>query len=39
MGLENMDRAMNDVGLEEELKAYIMARYTLTANHMVNSID
>ncbi|WP_434121012.1 globin [Salinicoccus roseus] len=37
--LENMDRAMNDVGLEEELKAYIMARYTLTANHMVNSID
>ncbi|WP_342388674.1 globin [Salinicoccus bachuensis] len=37
--LENMDRAMNDVGLEEELKTYIMARYTLTANHMVNSID
>ncbi|MFC3420131.1 globin [Salinicoccus hispanicus] len=37
--LENMAKAMDEVGLEEELKTFIMARYTLTANHMVNSID
>ncbi|WP_411843648.1 globin [Salinicoccus sp. HZC-1] len=37
--LENMEKAMNDVGLDEELKSYMLARYTMTANHMVNSKD
>ena len=37
--LENMEKAMNDVGLDSELKSYLMARYTMTANHMVNSTD
>lgn len=37
--LENMERAMNDVEIDEELKKYMMARYEMTANHMVNSDD
>jgi len=37
--LENMGKAMDDVGLEEEMREYLMARYTMTANHMVNSTD
>ncbi len=37
--LENMEKAMNDVELDSELKSYMMARYTMTANHMVNSTD
>ncbi|HIW12514.1 MAG TPA: globin [Candidatus Salinicoccus stercoripullorum] len=37
--LENMGKAMEDVGLEEEMREYLMARYTMTANHMVNSTD
>ena len=35
--LENMNQAILDVGIEDELREYLMARYTLTANHMVNS--
>lgn len=37
--LENMEKAMDDVELDEELKSFLLARYTMTANHMVNSID
>ncbi|AKG73357.1 globin [Salinicoccus halodurans] len=37
--LENMEKAMNDVGLDPELKSFLLARYTMTANHMVNSTD
>lgn len=37
--LENMNRAILDVGIDEELREYLMARYTLTAKHMVNSED
>lgn len=37
--LENMEKAIKDVGLDEELREYLMARYSLTANHMVNSED
>lgn len=37
--LENMEKAMNDVGIEEELKQFMMARYEMTANHMMNSDD
>lgn len=37
--LENMNRAMEDIEVETELKNYIMARYEMTANHMVNSDD
>lgn len=37
--LENMEKAMDDVELDSELKSYMMARYTMTANHMVNSTD
>lgn len=37
--LENMNQAIIDVGLDDELREYLMARYTLTAKHMVNSED
>lgn len=37
--LENMEKAMGDVGLDAELKSYLLARYTMTANQMVNSTD
>lgn len=37
--LENMEKAMDDVELDEEFKSFLLARYTMTANHMVNSID
>lgn len=37
--LENMEKAMNDVGIEEGLKQFMMARYEMTANHMMNSDD
>ncbi|KKK34027.1 globin [Salinicoccus sediminis] len=37
--LENMEKAMDDVGLDEAMREYLMARYTMTANHMVNSTD
>lgn len=37
--LENMGKAMDDVGLDEAMREYLMARYTMTANHMVNSTD
>lgn len=37
--LENMNRAIIDVELDDELREYLMARYTLTAKHMVNSED
>lgn len=35
--LENMNQAILDVEIEDELREYLMARYTLTAKHMVNS--
>lgn len=35
--LDNMNKAMNDVGLEDDLREHLLARYTLTANHMVNT--
>lgn len=35
--LENMNQAILDVEIENELREYLMARYTLTAKHMVNS--
>lgn len=37
--LENMKKAMDDVGIEEELKNFIFARYEMTANQMMNSDD
>lgn len=37
--LENMKKAMDDVGIEEELKNFIFARYEMTAKQMVNSDD
>lgn len=37
--LENMNQAIIDVELDDELREYLMARYTLTAQHMVNSDD
>ena len=37
--LENMNQAIKDVGIDEEIREYLMARYSLTANHMVNSED
>lgn len=37
--LENMNQAILDVGIHDELREYLMARYTLTAKHMVNSQD
>ena len=35
--LENMNQAILDVEIEDELREYLMARYTLTAKQMVNS--
>lgn len=35
--LENMNQAIIDVEIQDELREYLMARYTLTAKHMVNS--
>lgn len=35
--LENMNQAILDVGLDDELREYLMARYSLTAKHMINS--
>ncbi len=32
-----MNQAILDVEIEDELREYLMARYTLTAKHMVNS--
>ncbi|MFB9860281.1 MULTISPECIES: globin domain-containing protein [Salinicoccus] len=37
--LENMDKAMDDVGLDGDLRTFIMKRYEMTANHMVNTIE
>lgn len=37
--LENMNQAILDVGIDDELREYLMARYTLTAKHMINSED
>lgn len=34
-----MKEAMNDVGLEGELKEFLLHRLTLTAHHMVNTPD
>ena len=35
--LENMEKAMDDVELDAEMKEYLLKRYTMTANAMVNS--
>lgn len=35
--LENMNQAILDVEIKDELREYLMARYTLTAKHMINS--
>lgn len=37
--LDNMRKAMNDVGLDSDLSEHLLARYTLTANHMVNTFE
>lgn len=37
--LENMYQAMLDVDIPEELREFLFQRYTMTANHMVNTPD
>lgn len=37
--LENMNQAMHDVGIEDHLREFMMRRYEMTANQMVNSAD
>lgn len=37
--LENMYQAMLDVEIPEELRDFLFQRYTMTANHMVNTPD
>lgn len=34
-----MEKAMNEVGLEENVKEFLLHRLTLTAHHMVNRAD
>lgn len=37
--LENMYQAMLDVEIPEDLRDFLFQRYTMTANHMVNTPD
>ena len=35
--LENISKAIDDVGLDANMKGYLMERYTMVAHHMQNS--